>query len=234
MYSAGMLSVVIPTLNGGRTLARTLSALIPGAVAGLVKEVIVADGGSTDETLAIADSAGCKVVAAERGRGTQLAAGAAAARGDWLLFLHADTVLDEGWEAEVAAFISRAAMSGDVERAATFRFALDDPRYRARLLETIVALRCAAIALPYGDQGLIISRRLYARIGGFGAMPLMEDVDIVRRIGRRRLTVLRHAAVTSAERYRRDGFARRALRNLACVTMFYLHVPPKVILRFYG
>jgi rSAM/selenodomain-associated transferase 2 len=225
-----MLSVVIPTLNGGRTLDRTLAALVPGAVDGLVKEVVVADGGSTDETLAIADAAGCRTVAAERGRGTQLAAGAAAARADWLLFLHADTVLDEGWEAEVAAFIA----SGDVERAATFRYALDDTRLRARVLETIVALRCAAIALPYGDQGLIISRRLYRAIGGFGAMPLMEDVDIVRRIGRRRLTVLRHAAVTSAERYRREGFARRTLRNLACVTMFYLHVPPKVILRFYG
>ena len=229
MYSAGMLSVVIPTLNGGRTLARTLAALVPGAVDGLVKEVVVADGGSTDDTLAIAEAAGCRTIAAERGRGTQLAAGAAAACGDWLLFLHADTVLDEGWESEVAAF-----MSGDVERAATFRYALDDTRLRARVLETVVALRCAAIALPYGDQGLIISRRFYARIGGFGAMPLMEDVDIVRRIGRGRLTVLRHAAVTSAERYRREGFARRALRNLACVTMFYLHVPPKVILRFYG
>lgn len=229
MYSAAMLSVVIPTLNGGRTLASTLAALIPGAVDGVVKEVIVADCGSTDETLAIADAVGCTVVTAERGRGTQLAAGADAARADWILFLHADTVLDDGWQDEAAAF-----MAGDTDRAASFRYALDDPRFRARMLEAIVALRCAVMALPYGDQGLLISRRLYRRIGGFGAMPLMEDVDIVRRIGRKRLTVLHHAAVTSAERYHRDGFLRRTLRNLGCLTMFYLRVPPKVILRFYG
>lgn len=234
MYSWPMLSVVIPTLNAGRTLARTLQALIPAAMGGLIKEVVIADCGSDDETLAVADAAGAKVVAAERGRGPQLAAGAAAARADWFLFLHADTVLEEGWEAEVAAFITTAAASGDIERAACFRYALDDRRLRARALEAIVTARCALLALPYGDQGLLISRRLYARVGGFGPMPLMEDVDMIRRIGRARLAVLDHAAVTSAERYRRDGFFRRVLRNCACLALYYLKVPPRVILRFYG
>lgn len=229
-----MLSIVIPTLNAGVTLPRTLSALVPGAIDGLVKEVIIADGGSGDATVEIADAAGATLISAERGRGCQLAAGAAEARGDWLLFLHADTVLEDGWENEVGTFITGAALEGDLERAACFRFALDDRGLGARVLEAFVATRCTLFALPYGDQGLLISRRFYDRLGGFGTMPLMEDVDMIRRIGRGRLWSLRHAAVTSAERYRREGFVRRSVRNFTCLAMYYLKVPPRVITRFYG
>lgn len=229
-----MLSIVIPTLNAAVTLPRTLCALVPGAIDGLVKEVIIADGGSRDATGEIADAAGATLIGAERGRGCQLAAGAAAARGEWLLFLHADTVLEDGWEKEVRAFIAGAALEGDFERVACFRFALDDRGPGARVLEAFVAARCALFALPYGDQGLLISRRLYDRLGGFGTMPLMEDVDMIRRIGRGRLRSMRHSAVTSAERYRREGFVRRGVRNVTCLAMYYLKVPPGVITRFYG
>ncbi len=229
-----MLSIIIPTLNAGGALPQTLNALVPGAIDGLVKEVIIADGGSGDITVKIADASGATIITGPRGRGVQLAAGADKARGDWLLFLHADTVLEEGWEAEVGAFINKASASGDLERAACFRFELDDRGLRARLLEIFVAARCAVFALPYGDQGLLISRRFYTHLGGFSEMPLMEDVDIVRRIGRSRLSILRHAAVTSAERYRREGFFRRGMRNFACLVMYFLGVPPRVITRLYG
>lgn len=229
-----MLSIIIPTLNAGGTLPQTLNALVPGAIDGLVKEVIIADGGSGDITVKVADASGATIITGERGRGAQLAAGAEEARGDWLLFLHADTVLEEGWETEVGAFINKVSAGGDLERAACFRFALDDRGLRARLLELFVAVRCALFALPYGDQGLLISRRFYNRLDGFAEMPLMEDVDIVRRIGRARLSMLRHAAITSAERYRREGFVRRGLRNQACLVMYFLGVPPRVITRLYG
>jgi len=231
-----MLSVVIPTLNAEKTLTRTLSPLVTAAVRGLVQEVIVADGGSADETLEIVEAAGAKLVTAARGRGTQLAAGAAAARGNWLLFLHADTVLDASWIAEVEKLFEQVEEGRfrDHEIAAAFRFALDDFSGWARFLEWMVALRCVLLKLPYGDQGLLINRRLYERIGGFRDLPLMEDVDLVRRIGRRRLVMLRSLAVTSPARYLKEGFIARSFRNLGCLALYYLRVPPRVIARIYG
>lgn len=228
-----MLSVIIPTLNGERTLVRVLAALVPAAVDGLVCEVIVADGGSGDATLEIAEAAGCGIVRTTRGRGNQLAEGARAARGRWLLFLHADTVPGEGWIDDVRRFIEHAE-HGARAQAAAFRFALDAPGTKARLLEWIVAARCATVALPYGDQGLLLSRQLYDSLGGFRPIPLMEDVDLVRRIGRHRLALLSSRAVTSSERYQRGGFVHRMARNVACLTLFFLRVPPRLIVRLYG
>lgn len=227
-----MISVVIPTLNAAKGLPGTLTALVPAAADGLVKEVIVVDGGSQDETTAIADGAGAKVLSAPRGRGGQLAAGAAAARAPWLLFVHADTVLAEGWEAAAQAHLEQPDAEG-APRAAVFQFRLDDPNWRARIVEFGAWVRCAVLGLPYGDQGLLISRAHYDEIGGFRPFPLMEDVDLVRRIGRRRLTLLRAPARTSAARYRRDGYASRILRNLLCISLFSLGVSPARIARLY-
>jgi rSAM/selenodomain-associated transferase 2 len=231
-----MLSVIIPTLNAEETLPRTLATLIPAVVHGVVREVIIADGGSTDGTAEIAEACGAKLIRAPRGRGSQLAAGASVAKGNWLLFLHADTELEPGWDAEVDKLFERIA-SGRIrspEIAAAFRFALDDFSGAARFLERIVALRCFLLRLPYGDQGLIVNRRLYERVGGFQTLPLMEDVDLIRRIGRRHLMFLRARAVTSPERYLRDGFAARIARNALCITLYYLGVPPRVIARIYS
>jgi rSAM/selenodomain-associated transferase 2 len=229
-----MISVVIPTLNAESGLAASLSALVTATVEGLVREVIVVDGGSSDRTLVIADQAGARIVTSERGRGRQLAAGAAVARFPWLLFLHADTVLDPGWEREVAALIERVEVGERPETAAAFRFALDDLGVLPRMLEAGVGLRSSLLRLPYGDQGLLVPRRLYESIGGFRELPLMEDVDIIRRLGRRRTMILRTRAVTSAVRFRRDGYVPRITRNLTCLALFYLRVPPHLIARLYG
>lgn len=230
-----MLSVIIPTLNAEKSLARAMLPLVSGAVRGIVTEVIVVDGGSTDATLEIVDAAGARLVKAPRGRGTQLAAGAKAAKSDWLLFLHADTVLDAGWDEELHKLFEQieAGRFRTSEIAAAFRFALDDFSSSARWLERLVALRCLIFRLPYGDQGLLINRRLYERLGGFREIPLMEDVDLVRRLGRSQLVLLRTAAVTSPERYVAQGFIARSLRNLACLTLYYLRVPPRFIARIY-
>jgi len=231
-----MLSVIIPTLNAEETLTRTLAPLVPAAVRGLVQEVIVVDGGSSDETLEIVEAAGAKLIKAERGRGTQLMAGAKTARGNWLLFLHADTVLEPGWVSEVEKFFEQieSGRFRDHEMAAAFRFALDDFSGWARFIERMVGLRCFLFRLPYGDQGLLVNRRLYDRVGGFRDLPLMEDVDLVRRIPRRRLVMMRTLAVTSPARYLKEGFIARSFRNLFCLALYYLWVPPRVIARMYG
>jgi rSAM/selenodomain-associated transferase 2 len=216
-------TIVIPTLQAAASLPATLAAC-----AGLPAEVLVVDGGSQDATVAVAEASGARVIRAPRGRGQQLAAGAAAATTPWLLFLHADTRPAPGWWSAVEA------ATADPDRAHYFRFALDDPAPQARRLERMVAWRCRRLGLPYGDQGLLISRALHDRVGGYRPIPLMEDVDLVRRIGRRRLAPLPVAALTSAERWRRDGWWRRSARNLACLSLFYVGVSPERIRRLYG
>lgn len=219
------LSVVIPTLNAARHL--------PGAVASLAgaDEIIVADGGSGDGTPDLARDLGLHVVIAERGRGTQLAAGAAAASHPWLLFLHADTRLGGDWRSEAEAFM---ADHDNERRAAVFRFALDSTAWQARALEILVEWRTRWLALPYGDQGLLISRSHYRDMGGYRPLPLMEDVDLVRRIGRSGLSGLKTPAVTSAERWRQDGWLRRSARNLLCLGLYFAGLPPRTIQRLYG
>ena len=227
-WGEGQVSVVIPTLNAAGTLPPTL-AMLRGAAS--VREVIVADGGSSDKTAAHARAAGARVLVAPRGRGSQLAAGAAAATGDWLLFLHADCRLEPGWEAAVDIFL---AVPKAQSRAGYFEFTLEDEAPAARRLESIVAWRCRVLALPYGDQGLLIARTLYDAVGGFRPLPLMEDVDLMRRLGRRRLARIGTRCLASARRYRRDGYLRRPLRNLLCLALYFAGVPPERIVRLYG
>ena len=229
-----MISVVIPSFNAEATLGQTLAALVPAVVDGMVQEAIIVDGGSTDETAAIAEAAGTRLIRSQRGRGAQLQAGAAAARGDWLLFLHADTVLEPGWAEEAESFMERVATGRRAPAAAAFRFALDDQGLMPRLLEWLVGLRCLLFALPYGDQGLLIPRDLYRASGGFRPLPLMEDVDLVRRLKRSQRVMLHSRAVTSGARYRNEGYVARSLRNLCCITLYYLRVPTRVLARLYG
>ena len=216
-------------------LGATLAGVAPGIARleerGTAVEVVVADGGSRDGTADKARRHGARVMEAEAGRGRQLAAGAEAAEGAWLLFLHADTRPVSGWDEEVSAFIVRPANQG---RAACFRFALDDRATAARMLERLVALRCCLFALPYGDQGLLIHRSLYEALGGYRPLPMMEDVDFVRRIGRRRLAYLRTPAVTSAVRFRRAGYLPQMLRNLCCLLLFIVGVRAETVARLYG
>lgn len=229
-----MISVIIPTFNAETDLPRTLAALVPAAIDGIVREVIIADGGSSDATSRIAEATGAHFIAADKGRGQQMAAGAASAKGPWLLFLHADTVLQDGWEREALSLMRAVEQRARPDTAAVFRYALDDRGLWPALLSAIVRMRSAIFGLPYGDQGLLISKRLYNGIGGFKPMALMEDVDIVRRLGRRRIAFLRSEATTSARRYRSEGYFSRTLRNLACLSLYFLHVPPRVLTRLYG
>ena len=218
-----MLSVIIPTLDEGERIIPTL-----GSLKGLVDEIIVSDGGSNDDTVAMSKSFGAKVLLSVRGRGVQLKIGAEEAKGEWLLFLHADTVLSDGWIEETKEFMLKG-----LQKAAVFQFALDDTRQVARILEKGVSLRNKIFSLPYGDQGLLISQSLYKELGGFKSIPVFEDVDIVRRIGRRRLVFLKSFAKTSAARYKNYRIYYQSFRNLILLLNYFLGVSPKLLARFY-
>jgi len=225
-----VISVVIPTFNAAAHLPRTLAPLVAGVVEGLVKQVIVSDGGSTDDTIAIAEAAGCDVVTSQPGRAKQMRAGAAATKGRWLLFLHADTALAPDWRKAASTFMARR----DARNlAAAFTLAFDDDCAAARSVAYWARLRARWLKLPYGDQGLLISRYLYEASGGFADLPLMEDVELVRRLGAHRIRILGPAAVTSAEKYRRDGYAKRAWRNLWLVSRYLLGADPAVLAKAY-
>lgn len=218
-----MISVVIPTLNAQGSLPHCFDSLITATVRGLVKEVIVADGGSSDDTLMIADAAGAHVVSAGRERAAQLATGAAAARSDWLLFLHPQTALENGWENEAESFMSRATL--ERPRAATFRFALDDFEPVARRHEVFAAWRWRLFGLAHGDQGLLLPRRFYQKLGGY-RMLAMEDADLVRRIGRGRLLMLRSRAINMA--------APQRGRRAALLTILHALRVPKSVVALFG
>ncbi|MCY4180364.1 MAG: glycosyl transferase, partial [Litoreibacter sp.] len=170
--------------------------------------------------------AGCEIVTGAPGRGQQLVRGASAARGEWLLFLHADTHLPEAW---VGAVVQHMSGSSD---AAVFELT-----FRARgLLPALVAswanLRTRSFGLPYGDQGLLISRRLYDEIGGFEQIPLMEDVAMARAL-KGRITVLPEAVSTDAVRYQKSGWIRRGARNLWTLARYSLGADPTKLAKRY-
>jgi rSAM/selenodomain-associated transferase 2 len=216
-----MLSVIVPTLNAADHLPACLAALEDA------DEIVVVDGGSVDESVAIATSAGAKVILTHKGRGTQLRAGAEATKGDWLLFIHADTKVQGGWRRAVEAHVATRP-----DQAACFRFRLDDAAWQARLIEAGAAARVRLLGLPYGDQGLLVSRQQYEAVNGYRPLPLMEDVDLARRLGP--IRILGVDAVTSAVRWRTGGWARRSALNLLCLGLYRAGMSPVRIAKLYG
>jgi glycosyltransferase involved in cell wall biosynthesis len=179
-----MLSVIIATLDSERALVPTLAALVPGATSGLVTEVLLADGGSRDETAAVADVAGCNFLRVEGPLGRRLKTAAAAARAPWLLFLRPGTVLDAPWIAEVRSFVEQSPPSG---RAAFFR--RTTPAQSG--LRDALALAAAALgAPPRPEQGLIVGNEFYGRLGGHSESAADPEGDLIRRIGRLRIVAL--------------------------------------------
>lgn len=229
------ISVIIPTLNAATSLPTVLHVLTNGALDGIVREVIIADGGSSDDTLEIAERFGANLCLSEKGRGFQLRAGARLARSEWLLFLHADTFPSGDWINEIRAFIH-----GDRMRAGVFRLRFSEKGLAPFIVSAGTMFRTRIFGMPYGDQGLLVSKHLYDEIGGFNEMELFEDVDIIKRLqdfGRQKKKKILHvfncAAVTSAERYLQEGYFRRVIRNFICLMMYRVGVPTAKIYAFY-
>lgn len=183
-----MLSVIVPTLNSERLLVPTLAALVSGATEGLIREVLLADGGSQDDTAVVADVAGCKFLNLGRPLGERLRAAAAAARGPWLLLLRPGIIPDTPWIGETRRFIES---TRDSERAAAFRRGAAVP---SPLRDALVQALAALGAKPRPEQGLLISRRFYDALGGHRADAADPERELIRRIGRRRIARLGAAA----------------------------------------
>jgi len=215
------LSIIIPTLNAERALLRLLPQLVEGLTARLIAELILADGGSQDQTAALAEEAGAVFIPAPKGRGCQLHAGAQAAKGRWFLVLHADSQMPPNWVDAVQTH-----MQNYPKDAASFALAFNDTSLMAGLTAGWANLRTRLFSLPYGDQGLLIPARLYAQIGGYPEVPLMEDVMIAKKL-RGRLRLMPCKITTDAEKYRRYGWIKRGARNLTTLALFKLGRSPE-------
>ena len=220
-----MISVIIPTLNEELTLEKSLISV------GNSKdvEIIVSDGGSDDATLAIAERLADKTLSSPSGRGAQLNQGAAAALGDILLFLHADTILPAGWE----DYIGEALRDEEVAGGA-FSFSLPNRSIPFAFIILMVNIRSRLLKLPYGDQALFVRRRIFDKLSGFRQIPIMEDVELVkgmRRLGR--IQILDQPVITSSRRWEKEGWIRTTFRNLCLLFLYHLGVSPERLYRFY-
>jgi rSAM/selenodomain-associated transferase 2 len=219
-----LISVVVPVLDDSRAVARLLAGCPPHPQV----EVLLVDGGYDSELDVLAfERPDVWILRSPPGRGRQMNLGAAAAAGTWLLFLHADSRLPPGWLDQVAE------LETDVV-GGWFRFALDDESRQARWLERAVAWRVRWLRLPYGDQGIFVRRTTFDALGGYPDIPLMEDVALVRRLVRAgAVQEIPLRLVTSARRWRADGWLRRSTRNLCLVSLYFAGVSPTRLARWY-
>ena len=217
------LSVIIPTLNAGNELPETANALLNGVGDGLIREIIISDGGSGDDTLEIAKELGAIVIEGSPGRGQQMACGVEAAQGEWFLLLHADSWLGDGW---VDSALHH--MNTHPDKAGWFKLRFRASGIAPAILAKGANLRSSLFGLPYGDQGLLISRRLLEDIGGVPQIPLMEDVALARKL-KGRLRCLGAKMRTSAQRYETGGWVRRPLHNLGTLFRYLLGVDPEAL-----
>lgn len=218
------LSIVIPALNESALIARAVDRVL-----GCAHEVIVVDGKSSDDTATEARRAGAQVVSAAGTRGSLLNLGAWHATGDVLLFLHADTLLPDDFVESVYATVLRGEVAGGA-----FSFAIEHPALKYRMVEILTNLRSRALRLPYGDQGLFMSRATFHRLGGFSELPIMEDFELVTRLRRRgQVVTLPQTARTSARRWQSLGLVRTALINQRMLWNYHQRCDPDTLRRLY-
>ncbi len=224
--AAPYLSIIIPVLNEETLLGETLRSIDRNPET----EVLVADGGSTDATRRIAESAGARVLPAKPGRAVQMNAGAAASRGEVLLFLHADTRLPCGYSGQIQAVLNR---PGAV--AGAFRLGFDDSRASLRLVAAGANLRSRWRQLPYGDQALFVRKDFFVEIGGFRDLPVMEDYDLVLRLRRKgRVSLTPGYVTTSPRRWLKHGIVRTTLIHQFMIAGWHLGISPSRLAEWHG
>jgi rSAM/selenodomain-associated transferase 2 len=220
-----LVSIIVPVLADTAAAGRLLAQIPPDSRL----EVIVVDGGADPHLDALElGRDDVTVIRSRPGRAVQMNAGARAARGQWFLFLHADSTMPAAW---IDAFETSTTRVGG----GWFQFALDHRAWQARMIEAGVRWRVRMFGLPYGDQGLFATRAAFEGLGGFREIPLMEDVDFVRRLRAREPVVeLPLRLTTSARRWERDGWFRRSLVNTTLLALYFAGVSPTRLARWYS
>ena len=219
------ISIIIPVLNEAHQLLKILHPLI--VLPGL--EMIIVDGGSQDQTVAIAKTAGVKVIQSPIGRAHQMNAGAAVATGDILLFLHADTRLPTGFDLTI-----RDTLSQPLAIAGAFRLQIDRLDWKLRVIEWGVNARSRYLQMPYGDQAIFLKTTTFQALGGFPSLPIMEDFELVRQLKQQgRIAIAPTAVITSGRRWQKLGAVRTTLINQCVILAYLLGVSPDRIAQWY-
>ena len=219
-----LISVIIPTLNEESCLKETLEAV------GRDVEVIVVDGESCDSTVKIAKGFTDKIIMSEKGRGLQMDRGAEEAGGDIFLFLHADTILPEGWK----DYLEGALKDDDKVIGGGFSLKIDSKGFSFRMIEAVANMRAKYLGLIYGDQAIFVRKDAFFSAGGFNGLPLMEDVDLIRRLRESGRVMLLDAEVsTSPRQWKKRGVLKTTLRNLFFLSLYYAGVSPERLQRLY-
>ena len=212
------ISIVIPTLNSQNTVRKTLASLFEGIEAGIVRELIVVDGGSTDETREIVEECGGKFISSAASRGYQLKKGVNLAKGDFIFALHSDSVLEPGWSEIVKKYFNK-----DAGYYCKLSFDIIHPL--ASMTSTWANARSLIFNLPYGDQGLLIPRKLLMENGSYSPIPIMEDVELALRF-KGKLFCMPVVITTSSRKYRKNGWLRQGSKNIVRLIRFLLGADP--------
>jgi rSAM/selenodomain-associated transferase 2 len=219
------ISIIVPTRNEVENISRLLPEML--AIPGI--EVLVMDGGSSDDTVDTARALGAKVFSVSPGKAAQMNAGAEAARGDILLFLHADTRLAPGFVKQIRDALSQPGIS-----AGAFRLTIGGKGFGLRVIEMLTNLRSRVLQMPYGDQGIFVRAGMFLSVGGFPSLPIMEDFELVRRLKRKgRIRILPLAATTSPRRWEKLGVLRTTAINQTIIIGYLLGVNPKKLAQWY-
>ncbi|MDB9321014.1 TIGR04283 family arsenosugar biosynthesis glycosyltransferase [Nodularia spumigena CS-591/04] len=219
------ISIIIPTFNEAANLENAIASTQPSTNV----ELIVVDGGSQDDTVSIAQSLGVKVISSPPGRAVQMNAGAMAARGDILLFLHADTRLPAGFDNMV-----RSALQQPQTVAGAFTLRIDADNWALRWVEKGVNWRSHFYQMPYGDQAIFLTTEIFQKIGNFPNLPIMEDFELIRRLKRTgKIAIIPVPVITSARRWLKKGVFQTTLLNQIVITAYFLGVSPERIRSWY-
>lgn len=222
---AAKISIIIPTLNEAGNIKEAIAITQLSTNV----EVIVVDGGSRDDTVKIAQSLGVKVISSSPGRAMQMNAGAVAASGDILLFLHADTRLPTGFDEMV-----RTALQQSETVAGAFKLRINASLLSLRWVEWGVNVRSHFCQMPYGDQAIFLTKKVFQEIGGFPELLIMEDFELMRRLKRiGRIVIIPTPVLTSARRWLKKGVFKTTLLNQVVIIAYLLGFSPERIYRWY-
>lgn len=224
-----LLSIIVPVVDEDRIINDLIEHLY-GLPFGNDCEVIIIDGNQSQNTLKAISRGDVKKIASFKGRGAQMNAGAAVAQGKILLFLHADTLLPRPALGQILLALKQPDIAGGA-----FDLGIDSNRWGFRLIETVASYRSRITRIPYGDQAIFMKKTAFERLGGFEEIPIMEDVDLMRRVKKtgHKISIIPLKVLTSPRRWAKEGLLFSTLRNWTLIGLYLLGVSPQRLSKFY-